>query len=138
MPKRYPRPCLPAIPNTPRGHIDRGEEPACPDSLPEPKKTQVEPAPAKPGYVFAKCSKLPDAVIDYANEQGPFPIDTVKDYGSLVLLGGAKPMTTGNCHFRKSAAPCLPALAHWPCVGLPQAGPRVVGFAVVEPLASER
>ncbi|CAB5670586.1 Pyocin-S2 [Delftia tsuruhatensis] len=47
----------------------------------------VAEQPMGAACVFAKCRKLPDALIDYSTARGTFPIDSVDDYGSLVLLG---------------------------------------------------
>lgn len=87
-----------ARPNPPP-ELYRGEEPARPDPLPQLKKTP--PAPAPIGIVFAKCCKLPDREIDYANRQGAFPIDTAKDYGNLVLLGGREVDGSGELPLRR-------------------------------------
>ncbi|WP_252189509.1 S-type pyocin domain-containing protein [Pseudomonas sp. SK3(2021)] len=109
MPTRYPQPCQPAPLNKPlKGPVYRGEEPAPPEPIPEPTKIFSEPEPMRPGYVFAKCSKLPNSVANYSNGRGPFPIDTAKDYGNLVLLGARESDETGK-HPLKKISGTLPA-----------------------------
>ncbi|GLU37914.1 hypothetical protein Pssp01_20070 [Pseudomonas sp. NBRC 100443] len=57
---------------------------------------QVKPVPA-----FAKCCKLPDSVIDYNTSSGTFPVDSVSDYGNLVLLGGREADDSGKVPLQK-------------------------------------
>ena len=51
--------------------------------------------------VFAKCSRLPDSVIDYSTSSGTFPVDDVSDYGNLVLLGGRDVDESGKVQLKK-------------------------------------
>lgn len=53
------------------------------------------------GCIFAKCSKLPDSEIDYSTEQDTFPVDSVNDYGNLVLLGGREADDSGKVQLKK-------------------------------------
>ncbi|MCO7515820.1 S-type pyocin domain-containing protein [Pseudomonas guariconensis] len=50
---------------------------------------------------FTKCSKLPDSVIDYSTSSGAFPVDSVNDYGHLVLLAGREVDDSGKVQLKK-------------------------------------
>lgn len=47
------------------------------------------------GCVFAKCSKLPDAVINYTDPTGFVPVDSLSDYGHFAILGARQADSSG-------------------------------------------
>lgn len=56
---------------------------------------QSQQKPERRGCVFAKCSKLPDAVINYTDPAGFVPVDSLSDYGNFAILGGAQTDSSG-------------------------------------------
>lgn len=73
-----------------------------------PVKTVPEPLPAPVGCVFAKSCNLPNAVIDYCSSTGFVPIDSLKAYGDLVLLGGREVDESGRMPLKKISGIALP------------------------------
>ena len=58
----------------------------------------AQQSPQKPerrGCVFAKCSKLPDAVINYTDPTGFVPVDSLSDYGHFAILGARQADSSG-------------------------------------------
>ena len=56
---------------------------------------QSQQKPERRGCVFAKCSKLPDAVINYSDPAGFVPVDSLSDYGNFAILGGSQTDSSG-------------------------------------------
>ncbi|WP_282364577.1 colicin E3/pyocin S6 family cytotoxin [Pseudomonas sp. PS01297] len=56
---------------------------------------QSHQKPERRGCVFAKCSKLPDAVINYSDPAGFVPVDSLSDYGNFAILGGSQTDSAG-------------------------------------------
>ena len=56
---------------------------------------QSQKKPERRGCVFAKCSKLPDAVINYSDPAGFVPVDSLSDYGNFAILGGSQTDSSG-------------------------------------------
>lgn len=56
---------------------------------------QSHQKPERRGCVFAKCSKLPDAVINYSDPAGFVPVDSLSDYGNFAILGGSQTDSSG-------------------------------------------
>lgn len=56
---------------------------------------QSQQKPERRGCVFAKCSKLPDAVINYTDPAGFVPVDSLSDYGNFAMLGGSQTDSSG-------------------------------------------
>ncbi|QEY71820.1 colicin-E3 [Pseudomonas denitrificans (nom. rej.)] len=74
--------------------------------------------------VFAKCSKLPDSVIDYSTSSGAFPVDNASDYGNLVLLGGREADDHGKVPLRKISGNLPTGFGSLVLRGLAPAGPQ--------------
>ena len=58
----------------------------------------AQQSPQKPerrGCVFAKCSKLPDDVINYTDPTGFVPVDSLSDYGHFAILGARQADSSG-------------------------------------------
>lgn len=72
-----------------------------PAPTPVARSFTSEPSQAKTASVFAKCCKLPDSVIDYSRSSGAFPIDSARDFGNLVLLGGREVDDSGSLPLKK-------------------------------------
>ena len=53
------------------------------------------------GCVFAKCSKLPDAVINYSTPSGAVPTDSLSDYGNFAVLGARQADSSGMLALEK-------------------------------------
>ncbi|EIK71683.1 S-type pyocin/colicin family protein [Pseudomonas synxantha BG33R] len=76
-------------------------------SEPSPAPT---PAPAKPpGCVFIKPCQLPDGFTHYFKPSGYVPLELIKEYGHLSLLGGREVDTRGAVALRKIGGSALPA-----------------------------
>ncbi|WP_350579906.1 colicin E3/pyocin S6 family cytotoxin [Pseudomonas sp. HY2-MNA-CIBAN-0224] len=56
---------------------------------------QSSQKPERRGCVFAKCSKLPDAVINYTDPTGFVPVDSLSDYGHFAILGARQADSSG-------------------------------------------
>ena len=56
---------------------------------------QSSEKPERRGCVFAKCSKLPDAVINYTDPTGFVPVDSLSDYGHFAILGARQADSSG-------------------------------------------
>ena len=56
---------------------------------------QSHQKPERRGCVFAKCSKLPDAVINYSDPAGFVPVVSLSDYGNFAILGGTQTDSSG-------------------------------------------
>lgn len=56
---------------------------------------QSQPTAERKGCVFAKCSKLPNQVINYNEPNGFVPVDSLGDYGNFVILGGREADSSG-------------------------------------------
>lgn len=56
---------------------------------------QSHQKPERRGCVFAKCSKLPDAVINYTDPAGFVSVDSLSDYGNFAILGGSQTDSSG-------------------------------------------
>ena len=56
---------------------------------------QSHQKPERRGCVFAKCSKLPDAVINYSDPAGFVPVDSLSDYGNFAIFGGSQTDSSG-------------------------------------------
>lgn len=56
---------------------------------------QSSEKPERRGCVFAKCSKLPDAVINYTDPTGFVPVDSLSDYGHFAILGALQADSSG-------------------------------------------
>lgn len=69
--------------------------------------------------VFAKCCKLPDSVIDYSRPSGAFPIDSARDFGNLVLLGGRDVDESGKLPLKKISGSVPSGLGSFALRGLP-------------------
>ncbi|WP_338575429.1 S-type pyocin domain-containing protein [Pseudomonas canadensis] len=68
------------------------------------------PAPAKlPGCVFIKPCQLPDGITHYFNPIGYVPLELIKEYGHLSLLGGREVDGRGTVALRKISGSTLPA-----------------------------
>ncbi|MGE9765230.1 S-type pyocin domain-containing protein [Pseudomonas sp. PDM20] len=79
---------------------------------------------ASKGCVFAKCSKLPNSVIDYSTSSGAFPVDNASDYGNLVLLGGRAADDHGKVQLRKISGNVPAGFGSLALRGLAPAGPQ--------------
>ncbi|WP_079392129.1 S-type pyocin domain-containing protein [Pseudomonas aeruginosa] len=101
MPRRYPEPCIPARPNRRKEDVYLGQDPIRPTTEPDPPQAPEPPPRPRPSYSFTKCRKLPDSHIDYEHGAGPFPVDTAKDYGNLVLLGGREADEQGQLQLKR-------------------------------------
>lgn len=53
------------------------------------------------GCVFAKCSKLPDQVINYNEPNGFVPVDRLDDYGNWGILGAREVDSSGLVPLKK-------------------------------------
>ncbi|MCU1782176.1 S-type pyocin domain-containing protein [Pseudomonas sp. 13B_2.1_Bac1] len=74
----------------------------------EPSPAPV-PTLAKPcGCVFIKPCQLPDGVTHYFNPAGYVPLELVKEYGHLSLLGGREVDSRGAVALRKISGSTLP------------------------------
>ena len=56
---------------------------------------QSQPTAERIGCVFAKCSNLPNQVINYNEPNGFVPVDSLGDYGNFVILGGREADSSG-------------------------------------------
>lgn len=69
--------------------------------------------PSKParrlGRSLTKSCKLPLGTINYTNTSGVIPLDGIKEYGELILLGGRETDADGNIPLRKISDAPLPA-----------------------------
>lgn len=75
----------------------------------EPSPAPI-PEPAKPqGCVFIKHCQLPDGVTHYFNPAGYVPLELIKEYGHLSLLGGREVDSRGAAALRKISGSTLPA-----------------------------
>lgn len=75
---------------------------------------QASPAPppaiAKPpGCVFIKPCQLPDGITHYFNPAGYVPLELIKEYSHLSLLGGREVDGRGTVALRKISGSALPA-----------------------------
>lgn len=85
------------------------------------------PTPAKPpGCTFIKPCQLPDGHTHYSDPTGYVPLELIKEYGHLSLLGGREVDSRGAVALRKISGSALP-------VGLGQLALRT---AVVESTAA--
>jgi hypothetical protein len=85
------------------------------------------PTPAKPpGCTFIKPCQLPDGHTHYSDPTGYVPLELIKEYGHLSLLGGREVDSRGAVALRKISGSALP-------VGLGQLALRT---AVVESAAA--
>ncbi len=74
----------------------------------EPVPAQ-QPAPAKlPGCTFTKPCQLPDGIIRYNDPTGHVPLELIKEYGHLSLLGGREVDSQGVVALRKISGSALP------------------------------
>lgn len=62
---------------------------------------QHQPRPERRGCVFAKCNKLPDAVINYTDPSGFVPVDSLSDYGNFAILGARQADSSGLAPLEK-------------------------------------
>ncbi|WP_248731579.1 S-type pyocin domain-containing protein [Pseudomonas sp. MWU13-2517] len=68
------------------------------------------PTPAKPpGCVFIKPCQLPDGITHYFNPSGYVPLELVKEYGHLSLLGGREVDSRSMVALRRIGGSALPA-----------------------------
>jgi len=68
------------------------------------------PAIAKPpGCVFIKPCQLPDGITHYFNPAGYVPLELIKEYSHLSLLGGREVDSRGTVVLRKISGSALPA-----------------------------
>lgn len=75
----------------------------------EPSPTPA-PKRAKPaGCVFIKPCQLPDGITRYADPAGYVPLELIKEYGHLSLLGGREVDGRGAVALRKIGGSALPA-----------------------------
>ena len=72
---------------------------------PTPAPTQAKP----PGCVFIKPCQLPDGITHYFNPAGYVPLELIKEYGHLSLLGGREVDGRGAVALRKISGSALPA-----------------------------
>ena len=72
---------------------------------PTPAPTQAKP----PGCVFIKPCQLPDGITHYFNPAGYVPLELIKEYGHLSLLGGREVDSRGAVALRKISGSALPA-----------------------------
>ncbi|MCD7039724.1 S-type pyocin domain-containing protein [Pseudomonas sp. MAFF 311095] len=72
---------------------------------PGPTPTLTKP----PGCVFIKPCQLPDGITHYFNPAGYVPLELIKEYGHLSLLGGREVDGRGAVALRKIGGSALPA-----------------------------
>lgn len=72
---------------------------------PAPAPTLVKP----PGCVFLKPCQLPDGITQYFNPAGYVPLELIKEYAHLSLLGGREVGSRGTVVLRKIGGSALPA-----------------------------
>nr|WP_314566551.1 S-type pyocin domain-containing protein [uncultured Pseudomonas sp.] len=72
---------------------------------PAPTPTLAKP----PGCVFIKPCQLPDGITHYFNPTGYVPLELIKEYGHLSLLGGREVDSKGVVALRKISGSALPA-----------------------------
>ena len=72
---------------------------------PAPTPTLAKPA----GCVFIKPCQLPDGITRYVNPTGYVPLELIKEYGHLSLLGGREVDGKGAVALRKIGGSALPA-----------------------------
>lgn len=72
---------------------------------PTPAPTQAKP----PGCVFIKPCHLPDGITHYFNPAEYVPLELIKEYGHLSLLGGREVDGRGAVALRKISGSALPA-----------------------------
>lgn len=72
---------------------------------PAPTPTLTKP----PGCVFIKPCQLPDGITHYFNPAGYVPLELIKEYGHLSLLGGREVDSRGAVALRKIGGSALPA-----------------------------
>jgi hypothetical protein len=79
-----------------------------PIALFEPAPAQ-QPTPAKlPGCTFTKPCRLPDGIIRYNDPTGHVPLELIKEYGHLTLLGGREMDSQGVVALHKISGSALP------------------------------
>lgn len=71
---------------------------------PAPTPTLAKP----PGCVFIKPCQLPDGITHYFNPTGYVPLELIKEYGHLSLLGGREVDGKGAVALRKISGSALP------------------------------
>ncbi|KAB0517260.1 S-type pyocin domain-containing protein [Pseudomonas extremorientalis] len=72
---------------------------------PAPAPTRAKP----PGCVFMKPCQLPDGITHYFNPAGYVPLELIREYGHLSLLGGREVDNRGAVALRKIGGSTLPA-----------------------------
>ncbi|SEU18112.1 MULTISPECIES: S-type pyocin domain-containing protein [unclassified Pseudomonas] len=72
---------------------------------PAPAPTRAKP----PGCVFMKPCQLPDGITHYFDQAGYVPLELIKEYGHLSLLGGREVDSRGAVALRKIGGSTLPA-----------------------------
>ncbi|MHA4969554.1 S-type pyocin domain-containing protein [Pseudomonas extremorientalis] len=72
---------------------------------PAPAPTRAKP----PGCVFMKPCQLPDGITHYFNPAGYVPLELIREYGHLSLLGGREVYSRGAVALRKIGGSTLPA-----------------------------
>lgn len=75
----------------------------------EPSPTSVPTQAKPPGCVFIKPCQLPDGITHYFNPAGYVPLELIKEYGHLSLLGGREVDGRGAVALRKISGSALPA-----------------------------
>ncbi|AZF33827.1 Colicin E3 [Pseudomonas sp. R4-35-07] len=84
--------------------------PYSPAIIPFEPSPAPAPTPAKPpGCVFIKPCQLPDGVTRYADSTGYVPLELVKEYAHLSLLGGREVDGRGAVALRRIGGSTLPA-----------------------------
>ena len=75
----------------------------------EPSPTSVPTQAKPPGCVFIKPCQLPDGITHYFNPAGYVPLELIKEYGHISLLGGREVDGRGAVALRKISGSALPA-----------------------------
>ncbi|VVO11493.1 S-type pyocin domain-containing protein [Pseudomonas fluorescens] len=75
----------------------------------EPSPAPVPTLAKPPGCVFIKPCQLPDGITHYFNPAGYVPLELIKEYGHLSLLGGREVDGRGAVALRKIGGSALPA-----------------------------
>ena len=87
--------------------------------------------PERRGCVFAKCNKLPDAVINYTDPTGFVPVDSLSDYGHFAILGARQADSSGLVPLEKISGAVPAGLG-----GLALGRTALIAAPLVAPLAA--
>ena len=79
-----------------------------PIDLFEPSPAPIPTLAKPPGCVFIKPCQLPDGITHYFNPTGYVPLELIKEYGHLSLLGGREVDGNGVVALRKISGSALP------------------------------